>query len=185
VNLTAADPGLWVFAYGSLLWDPGFVPAEAARARLEGWRRSFCMWSVRWRGTESEPGLVLALDAEEGASCEALALRIEAGQEARILADLRSRELVSDAYEEKLRPVGLFDGREGPALAYVIRRGHAQYAGRLDPEAQARAILRAKGLKGSNLEYLANTAARLDGLGLPDPEIGGLLARVRALAALA
>ncbi|EYD77557.1 Cation transport protein chaC [Rubellimicrobium mesophilum DSM 19309] len=68
---------LWVFAYGSLLWDPGFEPAEAVRARLDGWRRSFCMWSHMFRGSEEAPGLVLALDADPQASCEGLALRVD------------------------------------------------------------------------------------------------------------
>ena len=46
---------IWVFGYGSLIWDPGFACAEALVARLDGWHRSFCMWSVHYRGTAAAP----------------------------------------------------------------------------------------------------------------------------------
>jgi cation transport protein ChaC len=174
--------GTWVFAYGSLLWDAGFEPAETARARLAGWRRSFCMWSIRWRGTAEAPGLVLALDREEGASCEGLALRLPDEAAPAILRAIRARELVSDAYEERRLPVTLADGREVEALAYVIRPGHAQHAC-LPPEEQARTIARARGARGPNRDYLARTVARLRELGIRDPEVEALLARVDALAA--
>lgn len=175
-----APPDLWVFAYGSLLWDPGFAPAEVARARLDGWRRSFCMWSVRWRGTEAEPGLVLALDAEAGGSCEGLALRVEPGTEAAVLGDIRARELVSDAYEERTLPATIHDGREVAVLAYVIRRDHRQYAC-VDAQEQARVIARAWGSRGPNVDYLVNTARHLAELGIEDAAIAALLAQVRQL----
>ena len=65
---------LWVFGYASLLWNPGFEVAESRPARLNGYHRSFCMKSIHHRGTPEDPGLVLALDAMEGASCDGLAL---------------------------------------------------------------------------------------------------------------
>lgn len=64
---------LWIFGYGSLLWDPGFAWSARRPARLAGYRRSFCMRSIHHRGTEEEPGLVLALDAHEGTECAGLA----------------------------------------------------------------------------------------------------------------
>lgn len=171
---------LWVFAYGSLLWDPGFEPAESVRARLDGWRRSFCMWSMHFRGTEEMPGLVLALDADPEAHCEGLALRIDPDGADEVLADIRKRELISDAYQEKVLDLTLEDGREVRALAYVIRREHRQYA-RVDAETQARTIARAEGKRGPNFDYLARTADRLDKLGIGDPELETLLSRAKAL----
>jgi cation transport protein ChaC len=65
--MMVSDTGdLWVFGYGSLLWNPGFPVAETRVARLEGWHRSFCMSSIHHRGTPEHPGLVLALDRAEG-----------------------------------------------------------------------------------------------------------------------
>ena len=96
---------LWVFGYGSLIWDPGFPVAERRIARLDGWHRSFCMRSIHHRGTVDHPGLVLALDRTEGATCTGVAFRVTPGAEAGTLTALRDRELVSSAYLETTLPV--------------------------------------------------------------------------------
>lgn len=112
---------LWVFGYGSLLWNPGFPVAERRLARLDGWHRSFCMRSIHHRGTETEPGLVLALDAAAGAACHGVVLRAEPGSEAATLAYLRERELISSAYFETELDVVFEDASDGlTSLAYVI-----------------------------------------------------------------
>ena len=93
---------MWVFGYGSLLWNPGFPVARSERATLHGYARSFCMSSIHHRGTEDHPGLVLALDEQADAHCKGLALAVEAGHEDRTLHELRERELISSAYVEKM-----------------------------------------------------------------------------------
>ncbi|MCC7321134.1 MAG: gamma-glutamylcyclotransferase [Rubellimicrobium sp.] len=171
---------MWVFGYGSLMWNPGFVPRQAVPARLSGWRRSFCMRSVHYRGTAACPGLVLALDREGGAACDGLALRVAPDEEAAVLAALRERELVSSAYLETRLVIGLADGRRIEALTYVVDPAHPQYC-RIPPEEQARMIATATGERGSNADYLANTALHLAALGLADPELDRLWARVQAI----
>jgi cation transport protein ChaC len=170
---------LWVFGYGSLIWDPGFPVAERRIARLDGWHRSFCMWSIHHRGTVENPGLVLALDRAESASCTGVAFRVEPGREAATLFALRERELVSSAYLETTLPVGT---EAGPlqALAYVIDPDHAQYC-HLDREKQAQIIAQATGGRGRNRDYLLSTAAHLAELGIRDADLDWLADRVRAL----
>ena len=175
---------MWVFGYGSLIWQPDFPVAEAVTARLEGWHRSFCMRSIHHRGSEAKPGLVLALDAAPGAVCLGLAFRVAPGAEAETLAALRERELISSAYLEREVELALTDGRTVRALAYVIDPAHAQYCGGLPLEEQAQIIVRAQGGRGPNRDYLWNTAAHLDALGLGDPDLDWLAARVRALVQL-
>jgi cation transport protein ChaC len=173
-------PGdLWVFAYGSLVWDPGMALAESVRARLDGHHRAFCMWSIHHRGTPERPGLVLALEERAGAICEGLALR-PADPEAALPA-LRERELISSAYREATVPLRLADGRAVRALAYVMDPGHRQYASGLDLDAQARVIACAAGGRGPNPDYLDRTAAALAAHGIRDAEIEGLAARVARL----
>jgi len=174
---------LWVFGYGSLLWDPGFDIAERRLATLHGYARSFCMHSIHHRGTPQLPGLVLALDASAGAACEGIAMRVPAGQEERTLAYLRGRELISSAYLEKRLPIAFEDNAQVSAVTYVIDPGHVQYCGALPLEQQARIIARAQGDRGPNTEYLFNTADHLREIGLHDPDLDWLAARVRALAA--
>ncbi|MCC5974533.1 MAG: gamma-glutamylcyclotransferase [Rubellimicrobium sp.] len=170
----------WVFGYGSLLWNPGFAPIETVAARADGWHRSFCMLSIHHRGTEDDPGLVLALDAAPGASCAGLAMRVPASGSAGVLAMLRARELVSSAYLERHLPVELADGRMVTALSYVIDPDHRQYC-RFEPEVQARMIARAHGGRGPNADYLFNTAAHLRALALQDPELDRLEVMVRTI----
>ncbi|MEL6549429.1 MAG: gamma-glutamylcyclotransferase [Pseudomonadota bacterium] len=176
-----ADTVDWVFAYGSLMWNPGFEAGAAVLARLHGYRRSFCMWSIHHRGTEEDPGLVLALDAEPGASCAGMAFRFPAEGRAEILGDLRERELISSAYVEHVVPLSLATGEEVEALAYVIAPGHPQYCGGLTMAQQAEVIAAAHGGRGPNSEYLYNTATHLAELGIEDAELTQLAADVRAL----
>ena len=173
---------LWVFGYGSLLWNPGFTPAEAVPARLTGYHRSFCMLSIHHRGSEEEPGLVLALDKTEGAACDGVAFRVADAEEAPVLAMLRERELVSSAYLESEVELALEDGRRLNSLAYIIDPGHCQYC-QFDLETQAQMIARSTGGRGPNDEYLFNTAAHLEKMGIEDAEMRWLVARVRDLKA--
>jgi len=170
---------MWVFGYGSLLWNPGFDPAEAVTATLDGYHRSFCMLSIHHRGTVEEPGLVLALD-EADAQCTGVAFRVAPEDEDRVLAELRERELISSAYVEKHVPLALQDGREVEALAYVISRDHEQYC-QFDLEKQAQLIARSVGGRGPNPEYLFNTADHLVKMGIDDPDMAWLVARVREI----
>lgn len=172
---------LWVFGYGSLLWDPGFEVARSAPARLDGYARSFCMRSIHHRGSESDPGLVLALDAVDGAHCRGVALAVAEGHEAATLDYLRDRELISSAYLEKQLPVTLEDGVEISAVTYVIDAHHRQYCGGLALEEQAQIIAQATGGRGPNSEYLFNTVDHLAAIGLADPDLDWLAARVRTL----
>ena len=172
---------LWVFGYGSLIWDPGFAVAEAQVARLIGWRRSFCMRSVHHRGTPERMGLVLALDRAPGAFCDGVAFRVTPGAEAETLATLRARELISSAYLEDWLALRTKDDRDVTALAYVIDPYHTQYCGGLSLEEQAGIIAHAVGGRGTNRAYLEATAAHLDDLGIADADLDALVIRVAQL----
>jgi cation transport protein ChaC len=174
---------MWVFGYGSLLWNPGFPVARSVVATLPGYSRSFCMRSIHHRGTVAEPGLVLALDEQAGANCEGLALAVADGHEAATLAMLRERELISSAYLEKDLTVTLNDGTPVTAVTYVIDADHVQYCGDIALEEQAQIIAHAVGGRGPNTEYLFNTADHLAEIGLRDPDLEWLSKRVRALVA--
>lgn len=172
---------IWVFGYGSLIWNPDFPVAARRLARAPGWRRSFCMHSFQFRGTESEPGLVLALDrGEADDACAGVALLMAAEGAADSLARLRARELVSSAYHEARIPL-VTDAGPVEAITFVIDRHHPQYCGALPLEEQARIIARAHGNRGPNRDYLWQTVAALDRLGLHDPDLAWLARRVRAL----
>lgn len=176
------DGGNWVFGYGSLMWAPDFPVAERVIAQADGWRRSFCLRSVCHRGTEALPGLVLGLEAFADHICTGVALRVEDALWPDVIAAIRARELVTEAYRETALPLALADGRRVSALTYVMRPGHAQYAAGLPPEEQARIIAAARGGRGPNADYLYNTVAHLTEMGIPDDDLARLAARVRQIA---
>lgn len=173
-----AEP--WVFAYGSLMWDPGFPCAEVHPALLRGYHRSLCILSIRNRGTELNPGLVLGLD--RGGSCAGRALRVAADRVEATLAYLERREMATASYLPKLLPVRLGgserSGERAIALVFVADPQHRQYAGTLPPERSAALVRQGNGAYGSALDYLRNVVGHLDSIGIAD----GPLHRVLALA---
>ena len=179
------DHDLWVFAYGSLMWRPGFAYEEARRARLTGYSRGFCIYSVHHRGTPERLGLVLGLD--RGGVCEGVAYRVAAAQAAEVRGYLRAREQVNGVYREALVPLVLQRELEHPqvevmALAYIVERAHPSYAGRLSLGLQARLIRGASGLSGANLDYLVSTVRHLQELGIRERELERLVVMAGPLA---
>ncbi|HXO71884.1 MAG TPA: gamma-glutamylcyclotransferase [Bradyrhizobium sp.] len=172
---------MWVFGYGSLIWNPGFDYRERFIATLSGYHRSFCIRSIHARGTAEKPGLGLALTKLPGAVCRGVAISVALQNIDTVLAYLRERELVSSAYLEVSLDVTLEDGRIVPALTYVANTKHDQFIGDLSAEEQARCIAHAAGDRGPNSEYLYNTVENLDALGIMDGELTQLAQRVRSL----
>ena len=157
------DSDIWVFGYGSLMWNPGFEHVETREARLHGWHRAFCVYSHRYRGTPERPGLVLGLD--RGGSCRGIAYRIARTRARDTLAYLWDREMVLGVYRPRVLRAR---GPEGQLAchAFTVDRGHAQYAGGLPVEEMVRLICQGVGMGGPNRDYLANTVRHLDELGI-------------------
>jgi cation transport protein ChaC len=172
----SGEEDLWVFGYGSLIWRPGFPFVESARASVHGYHRSLCIFSHVHRGTPERPGLVLGLD--HGGSCEGVAFRVAADARAQTIAYLRERELVTSVYLEKTVALRFADGGGVNALAYVVDRDHAQYAGRLPPDEMTRLVAESVGLNGDNPTYVRNTYEHLQRLGIHDPELAEVVTRL-------
>ncbi len=164
---------LWIFAYGSLMWRPGFDYAQAHPATLTGYRRCFCVYSVHHRGTPARPGLVLGLD--RGGVCHGLAYRISAARAGATLAYLRAREQVTGAYREAALPLQLGRHEHVLGIGYIAERAHPGYAGQLSLRDQARLIRTARGVSGANLDYLVNTLCHLATLGIRERELERIL----------
>jgi glutathione-specific gamma-glutamylcyclotransferase len=177
LSLRPKQAGWWVFAYGSLLWNPIFPFAEARRANVHGRHRRFCLWSLASRGTPQAPGLVLGLD--RGGSCRGVAYRLHAACALDELHLLWRREMVTGAYEPRWLDVDC-EGRRIAALGFVVRREHAQYAGHLTIDAQAQVIARACGAFGSSADYLERTRVSLAAHGVFDRYLERLAASVAA-----
>jgi cation transport protein ChaC len=174
-SLARHDPAqdLWVFGYGSLIWNPAFEYAEARPAHLHGWHRRFCLKMFMGRGTRETPALVLALD--RGGACRGLAFRIKAPMVRQELEILWQREMFGGAYHA--RWVTLRAGEERfPALTFVINHAHPRYIKELSVAQTAAMIAAAKGDLGTCREYLENTMAHLHALGLDDAGLARIAA---------
>lgn len=180
--MTEMRDGFWVFGYGSLMWRPGFDYAERAHAELSDHHRSFCLDSVRYRGTPERPGLVLALEPKPGAHCRGVAYRVDRANSAAAIQYLREREMVTRSYHEKILPLTLIDNaRQVEAICYVIDQQHDQYRCGLSLDEKAQIIARSEGPAGPNAEYLFNTLEDLRAMQVKDDEIEYLAERVRTL----
>jgi cation transport protein ChaC len=167
-TLSRKPPGAawWVFAYGSLLWNPLFPFEDARPATLRGRHRRFCLWSVASRGTSNQPGLVLGLD--RGGSCQGVVYRLPARGAKDELMLLWRREMVLGAYHPLWVTVR---GGHSPlvALAFVVDRKHRQYTGKLTLGDQAEVLASAAGEFGSSADYLERTRVALITHGIVDP----------------
>ncbi|HUT49065.1 MAG TPA: gamma-glutamylcyclotransferase [Alphaproteobacteria bacterium] len=174
---------MWVFGYGSLLWNPGFEYELRAAALLRGYHRAFCIVSHRHRGTKEIPGLVLGL--APGGSCLGRAYRVADEKVDDVMAYLDDREMPDYVYLPRRVPVRLYDeaGRLGgrvSAHTYVADvRQTDRCLTRLTLEETAVFIRRAHGQRGPNTEYLANTIAHLDELGIKEGRLHALQAIVQ------
>ncbi len=168
---------LWVFAYGSLMWDPAFYFEEVRCATLANFHRSFCLKLEIARGAPHRPGLMAALD--DGGECRGIAFRIAASKFETETDILWRREMLTDGYLARFLTVDTPQGQI-EAMAFVADHASPKYVSGLTPEAAARLIASAQGVLGSNIEYLDELATRLEELDLPDPAFFDLYALARA-----
>ncbi len=150
-----ADEDLWVFAYGSLMWRPGFEARERVPARLIGAHRALCVWSHVHRGSPERPGLDY----------------------------LRAREQVTMVYRECVRPVVLLSHpeRRVQAVCYLVDRSHPQYAGRLKLAEQLHHVRQGHGISGQNREYVLAAVKELEALGCRDRDLHMLAERLHGV----
>ena len=174
--------GVWLFAYGSLIWNPAIHIEERRFARIQGWHRAFCLSTVAGRGTPEIPGLVLGLD--RGGACTGAALRVGEALLEQELALLWQREMLSGSYVPRWVPMRGADGaRLGLGITFTIRRDGPYYTGRLQQDELIRRLATARGALGSSAEYLFKTRDGLRSLGIRDRNVETLARAVESASA--
>ncbi|HKB84282.1 MAG TPA: gamma-glutamylcyclotransferase [Burkholderiales bacterium] len=164
------DP-VWVFGYGSLIWNPLMEFAERRPARIHGYHRGFYLWSKVNRGSPEVPGLVLGLDA--GGSCQGMAYRLHDDKLTVELGLLWRREMVIGTYRPRWVNADI-GGHAVRAIAFVVDRRKPGYTGRLDDRQIVSIALKACGHYGTCADYLVNTATSLEVAGIADPHLSRL-----------
>ncbi len=169
---------LYVFGFGSLMWNPAFEVAGWHPAHVRGWHRRFNMWTHTGRGTADFPGLTLGL--ESGGSVKGMALRIRAAEIESETRLLWRREMFAGAYRPIWVNADLGD-RTVPATSFAINRAYKRYGHAIPLAVQARHIALAEGPLGPCIDYLENTVRVLDTIGQTTGAMHTLLAAARKL----
>ena len=173
------QPGtpFWIFAYGSLMWNPQFAWDARHVATIRGYHRSFRVWSRINRGTPENPGLVLTLEC--GGSCRGLIYRIAPDRVQEEMSLIWKREMIYGSYRP--RWINCVVGAESiRALAFTVNRTCSGYAGQIPLEVMVEAIASAKGRYGPAHDYLFKTKETLHAHGIRDERVEALVGLVRA-----
>ncbi|CUU23847.1 transporter [Duffyella gerundensis] len=170
---------VWIFGYGSLMWNPVFESEEAAEGLLQGWHRAFCLRLTSGRGTAAQPGRMLAL--KEGGATTGLAFRLPEETLHEELALLWKREMVTGCYLPTWCDLALNDGRTVTALVFVMDPRHPLYEADSCPRTIAPMIARASGPLGTNAQYLFSLEQELTRRGMYDDCLTDLVSQVREL----
>ncbi len=170
-----AGSAVWLFGYGSLIWNPAFHYVERRIGTIHGFHRRFCLWTHLGRGTPERPGLTLGLD--RGGACRGVLFRIDETQVDSELDVVWRREMVSGAYAPRWIEVATDDGPIA-AIAFVINHAHPRYTGLLAEATVIETIAEAAGRLGPCADYLFNTVEHLDALGIADRPMRRLRRRV-------
>ena len=167
----------YIFAYGSLMWNPSFTFDTRHVATIRGYHRSFRVWSRINRGTPEKPGLVLTLEC--GGSCRGLVYRIPADLVQEQMNLIWKREMNYGSYRPKWLNCTVGD-ESFRALAFTVNRNCSGYAGQIPMEAVVEAISSAAGRYGPAYEYLFKTIDSLREHGIRDSRVEQLASLVRA-----
>ncbi len=177
--LGGAGEDLWIYAYGSLMWDPGFHFAEVRRADLQRHQRRFLFRTELGRGSPEHPGLMLSLEPGEG-TCSGLAFRIPRALRPVESPCLWRREMIRGSYRPALLDVHTPQGKV-VALVFAANPAHPDHVGELPLHETAAIIAKAAGFLGSNRQYLDQLASQLQGLDIEDGYVTRLLRQVERL----
>lgn len=171
---------LWVFAYGALMWDPGFQFIEVRLAKLAGYQRRFSHKITMGRGSRDRPSLMLSLDECAG-SCSGVVFRIASSVVDFESAIVWRREMLWDDYRPQLLPVSTPQG-DVTALVFCANQTHPNYVGELPLVDTAAMIAAGSGMAGTNREYLELVATQLENLGIEDAYVRQLAVHVQSVA---
>lgn len=166
---------VWLFGYGSLIWNPVVEPIEKRNVKIYGYRRKYCLKSEMGRGSKKYPGLVLGLNA--GGSALGQALKINTKSAPLELDLIWRREMITGAYIPKILKGHTVKGKIN-MIAFVINKSHENYLCSISEAKTALMISKAQGYLGTACEYLNKTCESLKNLGLRDSYLERLKKRI-------
>lgn len=168
---------MWVFGYGSLMWDSWetkFNGQRYDRALLRNHQRDFNKASTSRWGTRSCPCPTLGLRRRKGSQCVGTAFYFEKAQRKAVLGYLSNREGVG----LKLRKAALPDGRAVMAYTVINIQTGRSFIGHLPIENREQMVLKAKGTCGECYKYLNGIVDKLQELKIEDSSVTSFIKAV-------
>jgi cation transport protein ChaC len=162
---------IWVFAYGSLLWKPGFKYIDSKIGTLNGYHRDFCVKAHSHRGTPDRCGLVLSII--KGGTCQGILYKVKESNWDSVLDYLCQREMKTEPYLLKCLTVNCEDA-DVQAYSFIIDINSSHYIDNLNPEEKANIINKAHGCSGSNKEYFLKTLERLNEMDISEEKLNSI-----------
>jgi len=170
----SSEGPIWVFAYGSLLWDPYFRSKTTLIGRLNGWIRKPCLWTVKARGSFEKPGLVFGLDPEPNGFCDGLVIEISGPDWYADLIALWQREMYLNMYRPVWLPIRT-QSKQIMAISFIANQNHIFYTRKVSKTDAARIIADAYGDFGSCFDYYKKTLETLKELHIEDVDLNKLM----------
>jgi len=170
-----AEP-LYIFAYGSQMWDPSFEFESWSYGVVKGYHRSPCIYSTIYHGTDEHPGLVFGLD--EGGECEGIVYRVSSRHSEKVLTAIRRKEMPTGlpVYIETLLPVTTADGIFS-SVTFIANQNCIKYAGHLSDTARVELMAKSVGENGPCLDYYKAAVERMAKMGIQDEYLTNLICR--------
>ena len=173
-----ADSELWVFGYGSLIWNPALNYEEQRRCSIKGFEKKFCFWTTLSRGTVDCPGLMMGL--VPGGNCNGVAFRIDARNAVTELDVLFRREMSYYVYKPTWIEAQCFETNNTfKILTFVVDKENHRFVNNLSIDDTVRIIATAQGPLGRNCDYLFQLSEKMHELGFEESELEDLVRRVK------
>jgi glutathione-specific gamma-glutamylcyclotransferase len=173
-----AGDGVWIFAYGSLIWSCPLIVSTQRVAEIRGWHRALCLNNVIGRGSPEIPGLTMALQG--GGQCTGIAMHVPEDTLASELAILWRREMILDSYRPQWVEVCDAEGMVfGSAITFAVNDESEEYIKGISYAEVVNRMATASGLLGSSADYLFQTLSGLNAKGVEDPDLDKLVKAVK------
>ena len=169
--------GIWVFAYGALLWERKFEWDTEETRTVRGLVRRYCLTDSRNRGTPEHPGITLGLLHRPGGECCAAAIHLPEKHLRDALWTIWRQEMAPGYYDAEWITAG-YDGHALPMLAFVAKPGHRLFAGEPSADHTAEMLASTVGEGGTAAEYLLDAVEALRERGCRDDYLEDLAERV-------
>ena len=163
----------WIFAYGSLLWRPGFNFEAKRAASIFGWERRIWHSSIDHRGTKKFPGRVATIVPVRGGVCEGIAYGVLEAKWGDIVSYLDDREKAG--YRRKYIMSEVKGAGVSRVVTYISEPFDEWVMEKETDIELIYRLLKAKGESGENIDYLMMLDAALKRLNIKDIHVSGLV----------